>query len=36
LVNEEHFGQIFITDTHTKRTEDIVKQIDENSLIFEL
>lgn len=36
LVNEEHFGQIFITDTDKHRTENLVKQIDENSLIIEL
>lgn len=27
LVNEEGFGQIFITDTHTDRTENLVKQL---------
>ncbi len=36
LVNEEHFGQIFITDTHKERTESIVKRINEESLIFEI
>ncbi len=36
LVNEEHFGQIFITDTDKHRTENLVKKIDENSLIIEL
>ncbi|MDO4764025.1 MAG: DNA replication/repair protein RecF [Flavobacteriaceae bacterium] len=36
LVNQEHFGQIFITDTHKERTENVVKNITEESKIFEL
>lgn len=36
LVNEEHFGQIFITDTHRERTENVVKKINEESIIFEI
>lgn len=36
LVNQEHFGQIFITDTHKERTEKVVKNITEQSKIFEL
>ena len=36
LVNQEHFGQIFITDTSRERTENIVKRINEESKIFEL
>ena len=36
LVNQEHFGQIFITDTHKERTENVVKRINEESKIFEL
>jgi DNA replication and repair protein RecF len=36
LVNQEHFGQIFITDTHRERTESVVKRINEESKIFEL
>ena len=36
LVNKEHFGQIFITDTHKERTENVVKNITEESKIFEL
>lgn len=36
LVNQEHFGQIFITDTHKERTENVVKKITEQSKIFEL
>ena len=36
LVNEQNFGQIFITDTHTERTESVVKRINEESKIFEI
>jgi len=36
LVNKEHFGQIFITDTSKERTENIVKRINEESKIFEI
>ena len=34
LVSENHFGQIFITDTHKDRTEEIVKNIDDSYKIF--
>lgn len=36
LVNQENFGQIFITDTHKERTEQIVKNINDQSSIFEI
>ena len=36
LVNEERFGQIFITDTHPDRTENIIKQINAESKVFRL
>lgn len=36
LVNQEHFGQIFITDTNKERTENVVKRINEESKIFEI
>ncbi|MCH8556038.1 MAG: DNA replication/repair protein RecF [Schleiferiaceae bacterium] len=36
LVNEHHFGQIFITDTHADRTRDLVKTINEDSKIFHI
>lgn len=36
LVNQENFGQIFITDTSRERTESAVKRINEESKIFEL
>ncbi|HEX7870477.1 MAG TPA: DNA replication and repair protein RecF, partial [Chryseobacterium sp.] len=36
LVNQENFGQIFITDTHRERTENVVRRINEESVIFEI
>ncbi len=36
LVNQHQFGQIFITDTHKERTEEIVKQTQQNYEIFEI
>ena len=36
LVDNESFGQIFISDTHTERTENVVKQIHQSYKIFEL
>ena len=36
LVNEDRFGQIFITDTHSDRTEHIVTLINTESKIFRL
>ncbi len=36
LVNQEHFGQIFITDTNKERTENVVRRINEESKIFDL
>lgn len=36
LVNREHFGQIFITDTSKERTEAVVRKINEESKIFEI
>ncbi len=36
LVNKENFGQIFITDTHKERTENVVRRINEESKIFEI
>lgn len=36
LVNEERFGQIFITDTHPERTENVVRRINSESKIFKL
>ena len=36
LVNEDRFGQIFISDTHPERTESIVQKINSESKIFRL
>lgn len=36
LVNQHHFGQIFISDTHPDRTENIVKSINEEYKMFKL
>lgn len=36
LVNDDEFGQIFITDTHSERTENIIKQSDKPYQMFEL
>lgn len=36
LVNNDEFGQIFITDTHPERTENIVKQSNKPYTIFNL
>lgn len=36
LVNDENFGQIFITDTNRDRTEQVVKRINEESKIFDI
>lgn len=36
LVNDEHFGQIFLSDTHADRTEAVVKQIHQSYKIFKL
>ena len=36
LVNQDEFGQIFITDTHAERTEAILKQSNKSYEIFKL
>ena len=36
LVNDEKFGQIFISDTHAERTEAVVKDIHQSYKIFKL
>ncbi len=36
LVNDENFGQIFISDTHAERTENVVKNIHQSYKIFKL
>ncbi|WP_273566511.1 DNA replication/repair protein RecF [Maribacter halichondriae] len=36
LVDNENFGQIFISDTHAERTENVVKKIHQSYKIFKL
>ena len=36
MVNEEGFGQLFLSDTHPERTETIVKKIHQSYQIFKL
>ncbi len=36
MVNEKTFGQIFITDTHAKRTKNLVENIHQSFKIFEI
>lgn len=36
LVNDDRFGQIFISDTHPERTESIITKINSESKIFRL
>jgi DNA replication and repair protein RecF len=36
LVNDENFGQIFVSDTHADRTENVVKKIHQSYKIFKL
>lgn len=36
LVNQDDFGQLFISDTHAKRTEEVVKKTNQSYQIFKL
>jgi DNA replication and repair protein RecF len=36
LVDDKNFGQLFISDTHAERTENVVKQIHQSYKIFKL
>jgi DNA replication and repair protein RecF len=36
MVNDEKFGQLFISDTHPERTEEVVKTIHQSYKIFKL
>jgi len=36
MVNDDDFGQLFISDTHPERTENVVKQIHQSYKIFKL
>ncbi|MCB0444686.1 MAG: DNA replication/repair protein RecF [Gelidibacter sp.] len=36
LVNNKHFGQLFISDTHAERTEHVIKQTHQSYKLFKL
>ena len=36
LVNQQNFGQIFVSDTHAERTEEVIKKIHQTYKIFKL
>jgi DNA replication and repair protein RecF len=36
MVNDEQFGQLFISDTHPERTEQVIKQTNQSYKIFKL
>lgn len=36
LVNQQNFGQIFVSDTHAERTEKVIKKIHQTYKIFKL
>ena len=36
LVNKDEFGQIFITDTHAERTEEVIKRSNKPYQMFKL
>ncbi|MCB0432271.1 MAG: DNA replication and repair protein RecF, partial [Mangrovimonas sp.] len=36
LVEDDNFGQLFISDTHADRTEQVVKQVHQSYKIFKL
>lgn len=36
LVDEENFGQLFISDTHAERTEEVVKKVHQSYKMFNL
>jgi DNA replication and repair protein RecF len=36
MVNQEEFGQLFISDTHPERTEKIVKTTHQSYKLFNL
>ncbi len=36
IVNDENFGQLFISDTHSERTEKLIKKTEQSYKMFEL
>jgi DNA replication and repair protein RecF len=36
LVDNENFGQLFISDTHAERTEEVIKKVHQTYKMFPL
>ena len=36
MVNDHRFGQIFVSDTHPERTAELLKALDQESVVHEL
>jgi DNA replication and repair protein RecF len=36
MVNDEQFGQLFISDTNRDRTENVIKNVNQSYKMFEL
>ena len=36
LVNNDHFNQIFVTDTNKERSESIIKKVNKSYKIFQI
>ena len=36
LVNDDTFGQVFISDTHVQRTEEVIQKTQQSYKIFQL
>ena len=36
LVNDDHFNQIFVTDTNKERSESIIKKVNKSYKIFQI
>mgnify|MGYP001815444121 FL=1 len=36
LVHDENFGQLFISDTHAERTENVIKKVGQSYKMFQL
>ncbi|MCB0468724.1 MAG: DNA replication and repair protein RecF, partial [Aequorivita sp.] len=36
LVDKENFGQLFISDTHAERTEEVIKKVHQSYRMFPL
>jgi hypothetical protein len=36
MVNDQRFGQIFVSDTHPERTASLLKALDQESMVHDL